>query len=549
MSHVTYPDKNIEEKLNYFIDYFDFVNNRIHDLHLFDIETHLSLIEKIIFQVENNTYKGKNKNRVYIYNHLNNNDFQFKLFRNSYPDFLDIEKLFNEKKALKDNKWNEWIFTERIHILHISGLFKKRLEYGYYNFIIKELEGKLACKHKLKTHQEDIHTLTRLLVSEFRFKNIDIRKARKTIESFTKNEIRFTEIISPKKKTKFFITRIYDLKSKELIDLELGDINLVSIKDDRFKKIFNSENSKLFAKEYINDIDSVVAIQRIEYYDSETATNYFINNVAEKIDFLNHTYGYFLSVNPANILTTSDFQTFSFSWKSKFSPQQYINSIEKESIKNYAYNILKKSPSKAKFTFLEFESTFQNAVKFNSITLYWQYLENLFWIEGKDKKEIQDKMSSLLLLNHKEILYNTLYNVLVNELVHNHKGLNHEYVEIYKIIDKKDNSVKNLKPYLSTKFENYIYNQLLKKKTDYKSLRNYYKSIFIEASEIRNSLVHSGKINKKSNIKLEKYLGVLINRVRKLLITEINKSENENYNFNEIIDLLLKESNNKLQPL
>ncbi|MBA7541101.1 hypothetical protein ES705_33408 [subsurface metagenome] len=54
INQITHPDNLVQTKVNFFADYFNFVTDNIGLYDELEIENHLSLIEKVIFQIENN---------------------------------------------------------------------------------------------------------------------------------------------------------------------------------------------------------------------------------------------------------------------------------------------------------------------------------------------------------------------------------------------------------------------------------------------------------------------------------------------------------------
>jgi hypothetical protein len=57
LNQITNPEKLIECKVNFFADYYNFVASQIEQSDFLEIENYLSLIEKIIFQIETNPKK------------------------------------------------------------------------------------------------------------------------------------------------------------------------------------------------------------------------------------------------------------------------------------------------------------------------------------------------------------------------------------------------------------------------------------------------------------------------------------------------------------
>jgi hypothetical protein len=54
LNEITHPEKIVETKVNFFADYFNFVASQIDKSDYLDVENYLSLIEKMVFQIETN---------------------------------------------------------------------------------------------------------------------------------------------------------------------------------------------------------------------------------------------------------------------------------------------------------------------------------------------------------------------------------------------------------------------------------------------------------------------------------------------------------------
>ena len=95
LNQITHPEKIIETKVNFFADYYNFVASQIEKSDYLDVENYLSLIEKMIFQIDTNNdscYK-------YIYSYLTHPLIQKenKYFKD-YKNYTLVSNLFEEYK-------------------------------------------------------------------------------------------------------------------------------------------------------------------------------------------------------------------------------------------------------------------------------------------------------------------------------------------------------------------------------------------------------------------------------------------------------------------
>ena len=104
LNQITNPEKLIESKVNFFADYYNFVASQIEQSDYLDVENHLSLIEKIIFQIETNLKKCSRYIDSYLTHPLIQKENKY--FK-EYKNYSLVSNLFEQykKSGKKMYKW------------------------------------------------------------------------------------------------------------------------------------------------------------------------------------------------------------------------------------------------------------------------------------------------------------------------------------------------------------------------------------------------------------------------------------------------------------
>ncbi|RZJ91508.1 MAG: hypothetical protein EOO20_04805 [Chryseobacterium sp.] len=217
------------------------------------------------------------------------------------------------------------------------------------------------------------------------------------------------------------------------------------------------------------------------------------------------------------------------------------------SLHDNPFTILSKTRnSQAKDWFLNYEPIFIQAFKNNNISMMWQYLEALLPSDDKGEKQIKSLVPTLLLLNEKfnarqrviKTLYDSLdflsggselLNIPFEDLSSIRKLLEKDKVHP-SIIQSDYPFIMELVRVLNTEID----------EANTVNITTYYKSILIEAYNIRNFDIHSGKADLKSMLKIQRTLPRMIVRLRWIIMDEIK--ENPHVPFHILISTLIKKA-------
>ncbi|MDQ6722778.1 MAG: hypothetical protein M3Z01_00725, partial [Thermoproteota archaeon] len=216
------------------------------------------------------------------------------------------------------------------------------------------------------------------------------------------------------------------------------------------------------------------------------------------------------------------------------------------------YEYLRNVSSEAKNQILYNEKTFFKSIDNDDITFHWHYIESIFAsIVINEPLKIQEKFSQLLMQQlgklKKEFFANLNFSVLPFFFDYKQVGLKEEDLFVSttglaKIWNPNFNIVlfesKITSPFL--KFAINYYNDF-DSKSQLKKWNQYFQSLMLELYEFRNTLLHTGKVNEYSKIKLDFVLPLLINKVRWDLIYACK--DNPNLDFKELIELSIKKIN------
>ena len=125
-------NKLLEEKMNFFCDYFSFYTRFAGAFFETELENPLSLIEKIISQIENN--KEKKKASRYIANYLCHNYFSDNSFLDRFESYKPLKVLITEFKSIEKESSNinecnitraNWIKQNRGFIVNLHILYEE----------------------------------------------------------------------------------------------------------------------------------------------------------------------------------------------------------------------------------------------------------------------------------------------------------------------------------------------------------------------------------------------------------------------------------------
>lgn len=584
---LTNPNPLLQEKMRFFADYFSFANEFLGKLPDIPFDNPQSLINKIIFQIENNIKRCD----VYVENHFNQ---LLTFYKQQYTvksvDFQQLEAEFSIFK--NDENKIDWLKQNPRFLTCLKSLQKEYED--LFESVFYSLFKLVICSHPLKKHQDQIKYYTHIIVSLFRLAG----HSKESVESYVDRIVSTDKFPFPydireqpdkesyKKATKEFLEN-RDFK-KQFEGLKNLMMNAKLLSGNFFYSVQHCKLNKLLKKDFLIRFDKVIFISpwhsslkklrksvrkddknnytkvfpkffRKDNLLAYTALNYetieavkddAIRIIKEELLELNAYLGTTLELNSHNRLFLKDFDKNI--WHATVELEKIILSrIDDHNYaeaKNNAYELLRDVNSEAKDLILFNEKAFIKAFAQDDISNYWFYIENLFWLQNISNEKTRKRFTQIL-LKQAEYFGNTLlFHIAL--LFHRHY-----HPEMKKMIDEEDAkkifyeiAEKNNYQFdlmaLKQKIKNPFIKYIIKFQHDLKSpaykekWRLFFSNLLIELYEYRNSEVHSGKTNKYAQIKLTAALPSIMNKARWSLINSCK--ENCALSFDELINKIIR---------
>lgn len=583
LNFLTNPNRNLEQKMRYFADYFLFANDFLGKLPDLPFDNPISYVSKIIFQIENNIERSPR----YIQNHFS------QLF-NFYGDFLTkntqaFQAVKNEFARYDSSPAGEtrkvnWIKANPIFLSALRNLHTE-LEETLFTKVFLTLNKFIVCKHKLSTHQKGIEFYTQLLVSLFRLNNHPKKSVREYIARILSSD-RYNfpfplEIYAHNKDESFisltqayldnrdFMKQFEGLKNlmenpmhrkgyfvyainhisfvdsfKNDFKLQLDNVTFISPYHPQLKEIRKSarqkdrENDK-FTKIYPRFFGrfKMLAYVELHYEDKKITSHEGAKIVTDEINYLNGFLDISLKLQEENYIFTESFQEND--WHARFSLMKF----KLEWMDKFKYDRLIKNPFEIfrqtgiSNQLLHNEKVFMRAAGNNEISLFWQYIENLFWFQNVKSDTYREKFAKILIreidqftdflfmcIGH--LFYGLQYSKNIEDI-----GLDKSTLELLSAqlgwqrnlkfpIGKYKSAIKH--PFLKRMIGYYQQSKSQKVRPKWEA---YLKSLILELQEFRNAELHSGYVNEFARIKMQEVIPSVMNTARWAIIREWEKDK------------------------
>lgn len=295
----------------------------------------------------------------------------------------------------------------------------------------------------------------------------------------------------------------------------------------------------------------LLAYVKMGYENKDSIRNVAFNIISEELVAFNQYHNkQKLIVNNLHYLFYESFE--SDLWNSSVSllkiKKTHIGKFDFESLQNNSYERLRNNKSTAKEIILQNENVFMKAFSRDEIEYFWIFIENTFAPLNFEIPDIRKAFANMLLKLLDELKIEMLFRIanMLSPFSFNPKEENLELNDAYLIHEEIiTNNNYNFDLY---QYKQKINSIVLKDLLEYHKTftlskngerwRNYFHSLLLDLYVYRNSLVHSGKIDKYSKIKLVSILPSLMSRARWQIINECNK--NEDLDYSELIESLIK---------
>lgn len=580
----THPNgKIIEDKVNYFADYFEFTYTNWGHCFVPDIENHKSLLEKVVFQLENYTVHS-NK---FIFHYLNNRLLTLKdpIIKKYYKE--DWSVILKSIYGLAD--FSDPIIRKRI--IKILNVFISKLNNTILSNSIDWLVEIFQCKHPLEKHNHQLYLnyITSIILSEFFYAGFTKEDLGKIFNKIFSKEIKIengkprTEAPLPEslhklkyenedayfhKVSEFLKSRtlkqqfegIYNFykneQKKKTFIFQIEDIGFTTNKTMNWKYnnvLFSNDLYRKNVKKYTTRKEYAVFFENKEVVYAQVTVN-GINNEGARINAIRevtNATNYLMNIGKCfprinqlhYIVKDKDSNVYHRSPSKYFHPQDRVG-FEESNIYLFLKSI--KSPLAQRLKEIEAIYILANSSIYQEVRLvnYWRYLECFF-----EKAEDLQKTVSLIVANNYysyDIFYflNTTHKIFRSS--NNIGTFDEKFIKSPEFVSwiypnspeerKLEEIVKIVNhPYLAAEMRSYLNKSTSEK---IKSSSAYIKSILFETYEQRNFIEHDGRFNEKAVNKLLLSLATYVGVFRWQLIQAIK--QNTFKSFHDIIEHLKK---------
>lgn len=576
LNQITNPVELIERKVNFFADYYNFVASQIEQSDYLDTENYLSLIEKIIFQIETNLKKCS----IYIESYLTHPLIQKenKYFK-EYKNYSLVSNLF-EQYEKAGNKKVKWI-SENPDFINSLKRFETELKKVMFKKSLKEIISFLKCIHNIDEHKSDLIHHTNILVSEFllnskakdditdTFSKIitrdindfpfppsflkdnknNLEKARKEYlenRTFDQQFEGIYHFFKNKPKSEYFIYRVYNINAQESFRFKYNQVTFYHPKHKKIEQLRPLIKKAHFLSDFLDKDDMILAIVKINYSSKKIAEQETVRIITNELKFLNLKCGSNSFLEMHSYLSTSNFKNLGWRWRAK-EKRHFISTFNEKALDNNPYHLLRDANKLCKNYFLDYEQLYVKAENSKNPEDYWQYLETLVPLNSDNKKQVIYIVSNLLSLsaynNEKELIEVYIINSIINASA---EELCISSVRYNQITHSNKFDFNQLRKELTHPFLKYLFERLESINTiDYDYLKVYYKRIIRECYAQRNSIIHSNQGNEKALILIDSSLPKLVKRFRKVLFDGMLKYKE--FTFDKLIDQLKIDANNLIK--
>lgn len=595
LNWLTNPDPNLQEKMRYFADYFLYTNEFLGKLPDLPFDNPISYISKIVFQIENNIERSPH----YIDNHFQQlthffSDFlkkhipAYEEVKNSHTLYTQAETPKKKIKWLKDNPGFKIALKK----------LESELEASLFSLTFSNLTKFIICGHSLAKHRKGIEFYTQLLVSLFRINNHSKNSVDKyidrilssnmyefpfpleiythskdesyknTAQDFINNRdfIKQFEglqnlMINPQHRKGYFVyvinrTNIRKELAKSFI-IKLNRVTFISPDHPQFRELKKSLRAKdreqhRFHKMYPRFFGRhrLLAYIELNYENKKTSSLLGAKLVAEEISLLNGYLETDLQLEPGDFLFTEDFKERGWYANVSFMKGKI------EWLDKFKYDRLASSPfvrlkdHGPNNQLLHNEKVFIKADTTGPVSLFWQYIENLFWSQNIGNDGIRAKFSTILsnettqftdwfLLHIGHLFFGMANSEYSEELGPDQATLERLSAELGYQQNVKFPIRKYLPqikhPFLRRVIQFYLTTNSIKYRINWDI---YFKSLILELQEIRNAELHSGYVNRFSEIKMRELIPYVMYKARRSIINYWE--DHKELSFEEVIARITK---------
>ncbi len=555
---LTNPDKLIEVKANFFADYFNFFAEYSGRFYETEPETVLSLVEKILLQINHNTNIHRTS---YIAKHLNHSLFKDVSFLKLFASYSQIRPLMTDYLTnvgditIKLEKKRSLWLRDHPQFSLVLSTFRDELKNKMFSEAVRQVIKMLTCKHSLAKHQKAIKKLTQILVSELIMRgrtkndiiNLFYRILYKSVNDFPfpKNvyatddkkrylleldfEKQFASLVNyydeDKKGGKIFL-KVIGSFIRDTEEFSYAGIRFMSHSHGDFAQQLDqlSPEERSYGDRYFTGENYFIAEVHVESYSAINSES-ILKNLQFAINYLQLITAKKFLLDPTKFLIKYNDGKVAVHFGGGLDPFPFTTR-DMENIRDNPFTILKKITGPAKDSLLKNEMSFINAIANQNVNELWSYLEHIF---SKTPENLINDLANILLINEKDYRRHLLVSALRNSAVpwdFNYHGIGIEpglYVSLYNQLNKKKYSefIRMLKYPLFDEIGRLL--AIRHSRNRYVSLHRYYTSNLWELYENRNFHTHQNVVHFLAHQKIFEVSPDLIRRFRWVLFDYIKR--------------------------
>ena len=368
LHQITNPDKELARRVNFFADYYSYcIYLRKKSLKI-NLENHLSLVEKILFQLEYNFPKSNKYITSYLYHTLfNKNNKYFKEYKNhkKISDFFELYKKEKDKK--------KWLEDNKQEFIQSLKTFRTELRRYMFKRSVDKIIECLINSKRWNKNQNDIIYHTNLIVTEIGLKkmstenyedifdlilNKDIVKfpyPRKLLDSSKDEKKYFLDNLNFEQQFKgiynyytkgfvsnFFILKVNGIISENEFKFKYNKVKFINPKHPDLIRFMNlvKINDKYFYDTFYEKNNVIFAVIKIKYKNKKDAEYDAVNIINTELNYLNNKLGANAYLEKFSYITTLDYEQFSRLYSNKEQGSR-VGDIELKRLKFNSFNELR----------------------------------------------------------------------------------------------------------------------------------------------------------------------------------------------------------------
>ncbi len=571
---IVHENPIIRRKVGFFADYFHFAAETIGQNDNISIDNPLSLVDKIIIQIEGNLENSSKYIISYLSNPLLSDHNPFLKEIKTFSCISPILTQYKDVLRKKDKVIKKW-YSDNPDFLQCLKELRDELQSRFFDIVMKSILSHLKCEHDIEVHKDILILAVNCLVSEFLLNNRSKKDVKNLFQKILTSDrtglpllynlepnddakanfignrtlhqqfLGITDSLAEPFKEYFLIFQVCNMTVPDDFEFTYNKVTFYSPNHGLIKMLQSSDtnNFKIFLNDFLSENVGMLACVRSQFYSLEVAKNNALGLIKQELKFVNHSLGSNCSVRSFAFFGTANFKSLDIislnENKDELEPGKDLVKLE-----DNPFSILMKFAPISKVHFLNCEKIYVEAMTTKNPGDYWHYLETLLTpVNLRTGKKIQiiDTVSTILTLNseyhHKvKILLSYIRDGIMTS-DRSTLGIPDEYK--LKKIYSWEYEIEELNGIINHPFMNYIISDYLRPFgiDDINKIREHYSRVLWETQSERNFYIHRGLRNDKASIHLEGTIVRLGTRLRWLIFDAIEK--NDGMPFHDIIEKLL----------